>query len=191
MNAEAKRRITMGLFKLRNNTKTILFVDSIGLRMNPAKSENDFVLIDEARVNSDPQLAKCILTGMISKCPMDEEFPKEKIEKIGKKQKDGDEIEGRITQTVKKNISSSKDKKQKQQKKYFYDNVVEPKNTDPVVFAGKDADGNYKVDKAPTLNQSSLPMPDFIKKEDITDLNMDDLDDEHQGEDDIVYANQK
>jgi len=191
MNAEAKRRITMGLFKLRNNTKTILFVDSIGLRMNPAKSENDFVLIDEARVNSDPQLAKCILTGMISKCPMDEEFPKEKIEKIGKKQKDGDEIEGRITQTVKKNISSSKDKKQKQQKKYFDDNVVEPKNTDPVVFAGKDADGNYKVDKAPTLNQSSLPMPDFIKKEDITDLNMDDLDDEHQGEDDIVYANQK
>ncbi len=181
----------MGLFKLRNNTKTILFVDSIGLRMNPAKSENDFVLIDEARVNSDPQLAKCILTGMISKCPMDEEFPKEKIEKIEKKQKDGDEIEGRITQTVKKNISSSKDKKQKQQKKYFDDNVVEPKNTDPVVFAGKDADGNYKVDKAPTLNQSSLPMPDFIKKEDITDLNMDDLDDEHQGEDDIVYANQK
>ena len=67
---------------------------------------------------------------------------------------------------------------------------MEPKNTDPVVFAGKDADGKYKVEKAPTINQSSMPMPDFIKKEDITDLTMDDLDDEHQGEDDIIYANQ-
>jgi hypothetical protein len=177
----------MGLLKLRNNTKTILFIDSMNLRMAPAKGDNDFVLVDETKVSSDPQIAKCILTGMVSKFSMDEDMSKEKEKKVEKKQEE--EIEGRVSQPAKKNTSAAKEKKQ--QKKYFDDDVIEPKNTDPVVFAGKDADGKYRVEKAPTINQSSLPMPDFIKKEDITDLTMDDLDNEHQGEDDIIYANKK
>jgi len=177
----------MGLLKLRNDTKTILFIDSMNLRMAPAKSENDCILMDESKVNSDPQIAKCILTGMISKFSMDEDIS-EKVEK--KEKKPAEEIEGRVTQPAKKNTPTTKERKQKPRREVDED-VVEPKNTTPLVFAGKDADGNYRVDKAPTINQSSLPMPDFIKKEEITDLTMDDLDNEHQGEDDIVYADKK
>ena len=46
----------MGLLKIRNNTGNILFIDSLGLRINPSKTPEDFILMEEGRVNNDPQI---------------------------------------------------------------------------------------------------------------------------------------
>ena len=40
----------MPLVKIRNNTPTIIFIDSVNLTIRPYKSPTDFMLIDEAKV---------------------------------------------------------------------------------------------------------------------------------------------
>lgn len=180
----------MPLVKLRNKTATIIFVDSLNLTIRPSKSPNDFVLMDEAKVTEDAQLAKCVLTGMIEKCAMDQQFVDKKVEEKKKEievQKT-QELEGRV-----KNIKNSKTKviEKKAERKNTDSNVVEPKNTKSVVFAGINENGEIKIADATSIKHAEIPMPGFLKEEDITDINMDDLDLETQGEKDIIYTDMK
>jgi len=180
----------MPLVKLRNKTATIIFVDSLNLTIRPSKSPNDFILMDEAKMSEDAQLSKCVLIGMLEKCTMDQQFVDKKVEEKKK------EVEVQKTQELEGRVKSIKNPKvkipeKKIEKKNADSNIVEPKNTKSVVFAGINENGDVKIADATSIKHAEIPMPGFLKEEDITDMNMDDLDLENKGEKDIIYADMK
>lgn len=194
----------MPLVKIRNTSKTIVFVDSINLSIRPYRSINDVVLISEDQANSDAQLAKCFLTGVLEKCAINENFEKPqikrevvnevpKIENIkNEKEVKNDEKEVKNDVKEEKILKTKKaSKKAKVNKKDADKFVKEPKSRKSVVFAGLDANGEVITREASVLVQAEAPMPDFIDPNEVSNLKAEDIDQELMGTKDIIYADMK
>jgi len=186
----------MTLVKIRNVSKTIIFVDSISLSIRPYKTINDVVLIGEDQANNDPQLAKCLITGVLEKCPLNENFEKvtkkeldkpkiEKSEKVVKISKPDNKISTKADEkkNTKKNKKSAKNKSD--------EFVKSPDNTKSLVFAGVKENGDVIMREVNTIIQAEAPLPEFINERDVVNLTTENIDAENRGEPDIIYVDMK
>jgi len=74
----------MPLVKLRNNSGTILHIDSLGLTIRPSNTE--FVLYDKDDVEKSADLLGCIHNGLVSMCGINESFDQKEEEESSEKE---------------------------------------------------------------------------------------------------------
>jgi len=55
----------MALVKVKNLTKSVLFINSLGVAIRPFKTLNDVILLHEDTVEKDTEINKCILLGWV------------------------------------------------------------------------------------------------------------------------------
>ncbi len=164
----------MALLKLKNNGKTILYIESLNTTVRPFRSPADYVLLDENKVQNDPHLIKCVLGGMISLFNLDntewgvvkkeetvEEKPVEKSIDIPK-----ETVENKKTKAKEKK-SKGKNKEEvvkppqvimaPKEKRITPELEKEPENSKPVVMSGSVA-----MRKAMTKSNET-DIPNFLK----------------------------
>lgn len=161
----------MGLVKLKNNGNAILFIDSISMTIRPGEIR----LFDENAAKNDAQLMKCVFTGILEMCGMEEKLESESREEKKKAEEKVSEEEAK----TKKNVLDNKKTNGETD-----DGVVEPKNTKPVVMFGR------QPSRMSTIKNSDLKMPDYINPDDIIGVDENSTEAGDIRPDDILYVDE-
>ena len=165
----------MSLAKLINTTETILFIDSLNLSIRAYKKhDNNFVLYDAELAMQDPELARCIGTGMVQMFDLEEEISVKTTEPVAVEEQvegyvmgvdmataEGEGDDGIVEESSKPEgdgiVRESKTEEElDQDRREAQRGDNEPKNSMPVVMFGDDP-------KAVKTSLNGESTPDFIE----------------------------
>jgi hypothetical protein len=155
----------MSLLKVKNNGKTVLFIESMGAVLRPFKTAGDYIVVDEEKAKNDMQLVKSVLNGSISVYDLDgTQWSYVKAEQVVTSKKTIAPVkEEKPKAAIKKGKKAAEELVLTVQEKRRVTPPIddEPKNNRPVVMSG-----DMACRKGMTKN-SDMGVPNFVSKDQV------------------------